>query len=171
MRLKVARVILNKGILTETLILVGVFGIFSVLYFGVWFDHKHFPIHDTLAFYETFTIFYSHFFYTHKILEWLPFVNYGTPAYLSNQLIPPIYFVGTVLGSIFQVRDTWLVFKILLFFEIIIYGLGAYFLARELVSKLCAGFFVAILLWTLIIDLNIFFILRPVTFMPFVLLS
>lgn len=97
------------------------------------FDGKSFPIADTALTYEFFYVFYNHFYFFHSFPQWLPQYAFGLPSsYFQLCLISPFDYFWAVAGSLLQIKNTLLVFKLSLLTEHLFFLTGVYMLARRI---------------------------------------
>ena len=90
------------------------------------------PFHDSLHKYQFFHFAYSHVREFGEIPLWVPYGSYGVAAALFQLAIltPASYLVGAV-GVIVGAANTLLLFKLSVFIEVVLYGLGLLLLARS----------------------------------------
>ena len=144
---------------------------YAVLQTGLWFDDRHFLLHDSLSLYEEFSVFYAQLAGSHALPQWLPYVSYGMPAYiLYHSALAPMYLPPMLLGAVAHFRDTWTMFRALWSAQESIYAIGFYALAREFASRRAATVATAALLWMVVVELNAIFTLTWFTFTPLTLL-
>lgn len=77
-----------------------------------WFSEHILPQHDLFVTYSVFHGFYRAWFYHGELMRWLSLVNWGVPSNLAvlAHLRPSSYLVGAI-GSLFDIRDTLILFK------------------------------------------------------------
>src|SRR3989338_5127536 len=130
------------------------------------------PAHDTFWQYQSFFVFYNHFYFYKTILQWFPYGSYGIPAMPFNLMsITPALYLITFVGKVLDVTNTLLLFEMGIYIEIFIYFIGLYFLLIELnVSKsirfivLLSALSTTALQWQIGFMLNIFYLIPLILF-------
>ncbi len=102
------------------------------------------PFHDSGVFYRMFYFYYNDVFYHGEIPQWLPFGFYGFPSgYFSSFISPAAWLMGLV-GLVFRVSDTLLLFSLALYVEQLVMLIGVYKLSRLLFEDRETVLFVAL---------------------------
>ena len=111
------------------------------------------PVHDTLYAYESFHVAYRELYYYGHLPHWAPFAAYGMPAGLFQTIFftPNCYLVG-LIGLLVRSQDTWLLFKLAMVLDQLVFITGLYLLGRRLYVRRSATVLVCVaaagsLLW------------------------
>lgn len=94
------------------------------------------PVHDLMYKYQVFHYFYCTFAHLRELAHWVPYGEYGIPAYYYQLifLTPFSYLVG-FLGAIFSVSNTLILFKASMILEELVFALGLSLLVTRLFSS------------------------------------
>ncbi|MCB9799766.1 MAG: YfhO family protein [Candidatus Omnitrophica bacterium] len=116
--------------------------------------YERWPIQGDLGEqYKVFHIFYSHYFFNHKLIEWLPFAHFGLPSlFLQLNYLTPAKYLAGIAGAVFSVSDAFWLFKVSAVIEQLLLMLGTYFLSLRLfrdrsVAVICCLLMMASSLW------------------------
>jgi hypothetical protein len=146
---------------------IALFAVYLVLLHNYWIGAAHLPFQDTLFIYETFAITYNQFFHTGELAQWLPYSSYGVPAYIySIGNFPPFYLASFAFGALLGVRNSWTLFGCAVALDVAIFTFGSYWLIRQFASRGAAAVLTAALLWTMVLEWNLYFSLRLLSLMP-----
>ena len=107
-----------------------------------------YPIHDNLLKYQFFHSFYSELLQYNDLLLWMPFSLFGQSSYphSSYTLQLSSYFV-IFFGYIFNITNTYVLFKVAFVIDIFIYIFGLILISNEILKAKTAKLF--LLLWCL----------------------
>nr|WP_041756881.1 hypothetical protein [Bradyrhizobium sp. ORS 278] len=125
---------------------------------------------DGLYIYEVFYSVFSQLNQTGEIPRWLPYSAFGISADLRHLVLPflsvPVMEAANLLGS----TNTWNTFLVVLAIDLWLTSVGAYLLLRQFASRSVAAVVASALVWTIVIDNNIYFSLYTFITTPFTLL-
>ena len=144
---------------------------FAVLSNLIYFDTDYFPVHDTLFQYQTFSVVYSHFFYTAEFPNWFPYVSFGqdsTSWILFS--IGPTQLILTVIGWLANIENTLLLFNVSLTLDLVIFLTGSLLLISTQTNNLKIFFFLTFVLSLLVFyDRQIFWNFKIYIAMPYLM--
>jgi len=91
---------------------------------------------DTRADYQTFHFFYNEFYFHHKIPQWMPYFLWGYPSrFLQQATLSGIGYLSILLGTLFNVKNSYLMWNLSVWGEQIIFLVGLYALSTRLFTS------------------------------------
>lgn len=113
---------------------------------NIWFLEKSYIANwDTIERFEMFYFYYNNFFWHGTLAQWLPYYSFGIPANAWQlYILTPMSYFLMVIGKIFVISDTNMLFKLSLLGDQIIFLLGMYLLSSKLFKDRLTVFMVCL---------------------------
>ena len=106
---------------------------------------KTLPLIDTSVAFEMFHFFYNEFHFNKVIAQWLPYYSYGIPSqYWQLFSLTPVNYLFILVGGIWKIENTLILFNLSLFAEQLIFLLGVYLLSKILFTRKSTSFLVSL---------------------------
>lgn len=102
------------------------------------------PSHDALQIYTAYWTYISGLITEGRLVEWIPFSRYGTPATPILMYVSPISYVTGAIGAALHIRDTLLLFKFSVALEYLLFAAGVMRFGKLLFRSAWVSAFVAI---------------------------
>ncbi|QPJ65338.1 MAG: YfhO family protein [Candidatus Nitrohelix vancouverensis] len=103
------------------------------------------PVHDNLCVYESFYFFYNDLLLHNEIPSWTPFIVYGMPTdFEFVRFLTAGKYLAGLLGWLFSIQDTLLVYQFAIFAEELVLLYGMYKLADRLFQLDATVFYVCL---------------------------
>jgi hypothetical protein len=154
----------------EIAIASGVAAVALCLLSGYALSRDQVLLGDGLYVYEVFYNVFTQLNQTGEIPRWFPYSAFGMSADIRHLILPflsiPVMEVANLLGC----KSAWNAFLSVLAVDYWLTSLGLYFLLRQFASRPVAAIAAAALVWTIVIDNNIYFSLYTFVTTPFTLL-
>lgn len=121
------------ALLFNSRILLAYLTILLTVFLSVFYiNPRVLPLHDSMQLYQTFEVFYANILSYHQIPLWFPYLGYGMSANMPEEpLILPMFYLVSLLGLIFEIKNTLLLYNIGLFSSAIVYFFGIYLFAKD----------------------------------------
>jgi hypothetical protein len=137
---------------------------------GYAIRQDQFPLGDGMLVYQYFYGAFTQLLQTGEIPRWLPYSSYGTSADLQHLILPYLSFPVMEFFHLVGFRNAWCAFLVVLGLDFWLSSIGVYLLARQFSSRQVAAVATAALIWTTVIDVNVFFSLFALVTTPFAIL-
>jgi hypothetical protein len=142
----------------------------AVIVNSPYFANDYFPTHDTLYAFQIFSFYYSELFITGELPWWLPHTAFGTPIDFAITSFGPFQYLALVVGQLFGVRETLLLFSISLLLDSLLLGLGSFLFCHHILKdKFAAVVCVISILFLVFYDRQIYFNFKILVNLPLVL--
>jgi len=103
------------------------------------------PHHDTKQTFETFYFFYNELFFFGQVPHWMPYYNYGIPAFYDQVMtLTPMSYVAMLLGVLFKIKDAFFLFRFSLVLDQLVLLLGVYLLSKHLFKRRITVFLICL---------------------------
>ncbi len=144
----------------------------AVVMFVPFLQNVYVPWHDTMYGFQVFHFFYSNYFYTGELAQWMPNDTFGMPS-SHDQLfgISPVNYIAMFLGKMLGVTNALWLFKLCLLVEFLVFLSGLFLLCRLLFKNRLTVFLICLialirshLLFQLYFDFRIMYLLPLVLY-------
>jgi hypothetical protein len=137
---------------------------------GYVLSSSQFPLGDGLYVYEVFYSIFTQLNKTGEIARWFPYSSFGMTADLRHFVLPFLSFPVMEIANALGAKNAWHTFLLVVAINYWLTSIGLYLLLRQFVTRPAASLATAALLWTIVIDNNIYFSLYTFITTPFTLL-
>jgi len=144
----------------------------AIVLFVPFLQDVYVPWHDTMYGFQVFHFFYSHYFFTGELAQWMPYDTFGIPTN-HDQLfgLSPLNYLGMFLGKMLGVKNALWLFKLCLLGEFLVFLSGLVLLCRLLFKNRLTIFLICLLalirshlLFQLYFDFRIIYLLPLVLY-------
>jgi hypothetical protein len=137
---------------------------------GYALSSDQFLLGDGLYIYEVFYSIFTQLNQTGEIPRWFPYSAFGMSADLRYLVLPFLSIPVMEAANFFGAKNAWNTFLLVVAIDYWLTSIGLYLLLRQFASRPVAAVATAALVWTIVIDNNIYFSLYAFITTPFTLL-
>jgi hypothetical protein len=156
--------------ISEVAIASGVAAVVVCLLSGYAFFRDQVLLGDGLYIYEVFYNIFTQLNETGAIPRWFPYSAFGMSADLRHLVLPFLSIPVMEAANLLGVKNAWHTFLAVVAIDYWLTSVGLYLLLRQFACRAVAAIATATLVWTIVIDNNIYFSLYTFITMPFTLL-
>jgi hypothetical protein len=129
-----------RGRTADLLLALVPFLLYLALNVPLLWKQDFFAFHDTLQLFELFHIAYGSILLDGTMAEWVPYGNYGMPAYVKDIIgFSPLTYVAFAFGALGGVRDSWPLFLGGLAAEVLLFAIGIHAFCRLFLSRFASS--------------------------------
>ncbi|WP_316229345.1 hypothetical protein [Bradyrhizobium sp. SZCCHNR1070] len=159
-----------SSIISELTIASGIAAVVVCLLSGYALSTDQVLLGDGLYIYEVFYNIFTQINQTGAIPRWFPYSAFGMSADLRHLVLPFLSIPVMEAANLLGVKNAWNTFLLVIAIDYWLTAVGIYLLSRQFATRAVAAIAAAALVWTIVIDNNIYFSLYTFITTPFTLL-